>query len=114
MQIVDRKQNKHRRRIAGLIHEPKLTWDQVNEIRRAYVLQSRTRGLKALAEQYSVSVNNIHKIVRGKTWRVTEGDGNVPPPLADKVTSQQFSKAMGMLGRSMDHLREELHRLQRA
>ncbi|AUQ57413.1 hypothetical protein PhaeoP30_00470 [Phaeobacter inhibens] len=114
MQIVDRKKNKHQRQIAGLIHEPKLTWDQVNEIRRIYVLQSRTRGLKALAEQYGVSVNNIHKIVRGKTWKLTEGDGNVPPPLADRITAQAFTKALGQYGKSIAALRAEYDRLVQA
>ena len=106
----DARTTKHQRRISGLIHEPKLTWDQVNEIRRTYVLQSRTRGLKALAEQYGVSVNNIHKIVRGKTWKVTEGDGNVPP-LADRITAQAFTKALGQYGKSTASLRAELLRL---
>lgn len=111
MRMNDQRQSERNRRIAGLIHEPKLTWDQVNEIRRIYVLQSRTHGLKTLAEQYGVSVNNIHKIVRGKTWKVTEGDGNVAPPLADKVTAQEFTKALGQYGQSMAALRTELLRL---
>lgn len=95
----------------GLIHNPKLTWDQVNEIRRTYVIQSRTRGLKAMAEQYGVSTNNIHKIVHGKTWRVTKGDGNIPPPLAEQKTPQQISKAFAQLGGSFDSLRSELRKL---
>lgn len=103
---------KHERRIAGLIHRPKLTWDQVNEIRRDYVMRSRTHGLKALAEKYGVSVNNIHKILEGKTWKVQDGDGNVPPPLADRRTSQQASKAYGAMGNSLNELRAELLRLQ--
>lgn len=110
----DARPNKHERQIAGLIHEPKLTWDQINEIRRSYVLQSRTCGLKALAEQYGVSVQNIHKIVRGKTWKVTEGDGNVPPPLSDRITARAFSKALGQYGNSMAALRAELNRLVQA
>ena len=104
----------HKRRIAGLIHEPKLTWDQVNEIRRTYVVQSRTRGLKALAEKYGVSANNIHKIVRGKTWKVAEGDGNVPPPLTDRKTPQQISKAYAAMGKSLNALHAKLMRLQAA
>jgi hypothetical protein len=110
----EEQRRKPNRRIKGLIHEPKLTWSEVNEIRRQYVHQSRTQGLKALAAQYSVSVNNIHKIVRGKTWRVTEGDGNVAPPLADKVTAQAFAKALGQYGQSMAALRAELNRLVQA
>lgn len=100
-----------KRQTSGLIHAPKLNWDQVNEIRRNYVLQSRANGLKALAEQYGVSINNIHKIVRGETWKVTEGDGNVPPPLADRITAQAFTKALGQYGKSMTSFRAELFRL---
>lgn len=107
-----RKREQQQRRIAGLIHEPKLSWPEVNEIRRAYKHQSRTHGLKALAEQFGVSKNNISKIVHGKTWRVSEGDGNVPPPLANRKTPQQITKAYARYGRSMDALRNELRRLQ--
>jgi hypothetical protein len=104
---------KHERRIAGLIHKPKLTWDQVNEIRRKYVPHSRTYGLKALADEFGVSMNNIHKILRGQTWKVSEGDGNVRPPLAELRTPQQITKAFARLGGSFDSLRSELRRLQR-
>ncbi|AUR10508.1 hypothetical protein PhaeoP48_00495 [Phaeobacter inhibens] len=107
-------QTKHERRIAGLVHEPKLTWDQVNEIRRKYKIHSRTRGLKSLAEEYGVSTNNIHKIVRGKTWKIIEGDENVHPPLTDQKTPQQFSKAFARLGGNLENLRNELRRLQSA
>lgn len=102
---------KHQRRITGLIHKPKLTWDQVNEIRRSYVRQSRTRGLKSLAERYGVSVNNIHKIVRGKTWKTIEGDGNVSPPVAGRKTQQEITKAYAQQGQSIKALRRELARL---
>ena len=111
MHVSGQRNSKRSRRISGLIHEPKLTWDQVNEIRRLYVSQSRTHGLKAMAEQYGVSMNNVHKIVRGKTWRVQEGDGNVPPPLADKVTAQAFAKSQGQYGERLIALRVELNRM---
>lgn len=94
MQVNNADQTKHQRRNAGLIHEPKLNWDQVNEIRRTYVMRSRTHGLKALAERYGVSANNIHKIVYGKTWKVLEGDDNTPPPMANKITPQKFNSAL--------------------
>ena len=100
------------RKVGGLIHEPKLSWSEVNEIRRAYRHQSRTHGLEALAEQFGVSANNIHKIVHGKTWRVSEGDGNVPPPLADKKTPQQITEAFARYCQSMEALHNELLRLQ--
>jgi len=105
---------KHERRIAGLIHKPKLTWVQVNEIRRKYVPHSRTCGLKALADEFGVSMNNIHKILRGQTWKVSEGDKNVHPPLAGVKTPQQISKTFARLGGSFDNLRSELRRLQRS
>lgn len=107
----DDEMEKHQRRVAGLINEPKLTWDQVNDIRRTYVLQSRTYGLKSLAAQYGVSANNIHKIVRGKTWRVSEGDGNIPAPLAGRVTTQKFWKAFGKYHLRLERLRPKLDRL---
>lgn len=114
MLVGDEQRRKRNGRIKGLIHEPKLNWDEVNEIRRQYVPQSRTHGLKTLATQYGVSVNNVHKIVRGKTWKVTKGDGNVAPPLADKVTAQAFTKALAQYGQSMAVLRAELNRLVQA
>ena len=104
-------QAQHQQRIAGLIHDPKLTWGQVNEIRRTYVIRSRTHGLKALAEQYGVSVNNIHKILRGQTWKTIEGDGNTLAPLANRKTPQQMTKAYVQHGQNMDALRLELDRL---
>jgi len=113
MNQANDRMTKHERRIAGLIHRPKLTWDQVNEIRRKYVPHSQTCGLKALADQYGVSINNIHKILRGQTWKVSEGDGNVRPPLAELRTPQQISKAFARLGSSFDNLRSELRRLHR-
>ena len=102
----------HQQRIKGLIHEPKLTWDQVNEIRRCYVMHSRTHGLKALAARYGVAINNIHKIVRGKTWKTTAGDGNVPPPLIDRTISQQITKAFAQRGKKMDAWYRQLSKLQ--
>ena len=95
----------------GLLHEPKLTWDQVNEIRRRYVPHSRTFGLKSLSEEYGVSINNIHKIVRGQTWRVSKGDENVPPPFVELRTSQQISKAFSRLAESCDGLLVEQRRM---
>ncbi len=109
----DVRPDRQQRRIAGLIHEQKLSWDQVNEIRGTYVPHSRTCGLKSLAVRYGVSVNNVHKIVRGKTWKITEGDGNVAPPLAGRITAQQFSKVLSRYGQKLTLLREKLDRLSR-
>ena len=65
----------------GLLkHEPKLTWAQVNAVRRDYRWHSRQAGGAALAKKYGVSANTIHKIIHGKVWRVRSGDGNVPLP----------------------------------
>lgn len=82
------------KRTAGLKHEPKLNWDQVNQIRRTYAFRSSTHGTTALATHFGVSANTIHKIVRGKMWKVHTGDGNVVPPLQHKVTARAFSAAL--------------------
>ena len=79
------------RKIAGLIHEPKLNWFAVNEIRRDYVHQSRTQGCAALAKKYGVSHNAIHKVVRGKTWKCRVGRGDVPLPTTRNKSNAQMN-----------------------
>lgn len=101
------KSARHAIRVAGLKHEPKLNWQQVNDIRRTYVFRSSTHGTPGLAKKYGVSANTIHEIVRGKKWKPTEGDGNVAPPLKDRPSMKDFQRA---LGRS-DALRRDLELL---
>ncbi|KQW85559.1 hypothetical protein ASC89_00270 [Devosia sp. Root413D1] len=67
-------------RRTNLKYEPKLTWEQVSAIRRDYRWHSREAGCAALAKRYGVSTNTIHKIIRGKVWRVRTGDGNQSLP----------------------------------
>ena len=68
-------------RTRGLKKQRKLSWDEVNEIRRSYVRFSKDANKNALAERFGVSATTIDNILRGKKWRVTKGDGNVLPPL---------------------------------
>ena len=58
-------------RVAGLKHEPKLTVDNVHDIRRSYRYRSRHANMRVLAERFGVSVATIFKIIRGKMWRFT-------------------------------------------
>lgn len=67
-------------RTAGLRHEHKLTWDKVNAIRREYRWHSSDAGCAALGRRYGVSANTVNKIVRGRVWKLDEGDGNTPLP----------------------------------
>lgn len=46
----------------------KLTWDQVNEIRRKY--QRFFYGKARLAEEYGVSVSVVFRILRGRSWKM--------------------------------------------
>lgn len=59
------------RRIAGLHYAPKLTVEDVHEIRRSYRYRSRHANMRVLAERFGVSVATIFKIIRGKMWRFT-------------------------------------------
>lgn len=70
----------HARQIKHLKHEPKLTIDDVNAIRREYVYQSRDHGIPALAKKYGVAPNTIYKIIRGKTWKADVRFGHAPLP----------------------------------
>ncbi|MEP3525067.1 MAG: hypothetical protein ABJN24_06545 [Hyphomicrobiales bacterium] len=70
----------HARQIKHLKHEPKLTIDDVDAIRREYVYQSRDHGIPALAKKYGVARNTIHKIIRGKTWKADVRFGHAPLP----------------------------------
>lgn len=47
----------------------KLTNDQVLDIKKTYVRNSRTFGGNALAKKYGVSFTTINKIVREKKWK---------------------------------------------
>lgn len=107
---IDEPQSK-RRPSVNLIYEPKLNWHQVNEIRKNYVFGSKTHGTKALATLHSVSPNTIHKIVHGKMWKITPGDGNVPPPLKGRVTPRQFFQALSDAHQKAVALREQTERL---
>lgn len=84
----------HKRRIKNLKHEPKLTICEVNDIRRSYVYQSPTHGIPALAEKYNVATNTIHKIIKGKTWKVSNGDGNVPLPEGGNKNWKAFDQQL--------------------
>lgn len=57
------------RRIAGLHYAPKLTVDDVHDIRRSYRYRSKDANMRVLAERFGVSVAAIFKIIRGKMWR---------------------------------------------
>lgn len=46
----------------------KLTWKQVDEIRKTYIKGSKKFGTTALAKKYGVSNVMISKIVRNKSW----------------------------------------------
>lgn len=56
-------------RIAGLHYAPKLTVEDVHDIRRTYRYRSRDANMRVLAERFGVSVATIFKIIRGKMWR---------------------------------------------
>ena len=47
----------------------KLTWEEVNEIRKRYVRGCRQNGSTALAGLYGVSNVSIMDIVSGRTWK---------------------------------------------
>ncbi|WP_416369496.1 hypothetical protein [Tritonibacter mobilis] len=59
------------RRLAGLHYAPKLTVENVHDIRRSYRYRSRHANMRVLAERFGVSVATIFKIIRGKMWRFT-------------------------------------------
>ncbi len=95
-------------RTENLIHEPKLTWEQVNAIRRNYRWHSSTHGCKSLAERYGVSTNTVHKIVRGKTWKPRPGGDDVQPPKLKPNHTRLFSS----FAASTESLRTQLAALQ--
>jgi hypothetical protein len=64
-------------RIAGLHYAPKLTVEDVHDIRRSYRYRSRDANMRVLAERFGVSVATIFKIIRGKMWRFT-ASANAP------------------------------------
>lgn len=105
------RQARHSKRIAGLKHAPKLSWAQINEIRRTYVFRSSTFGTSGLARKYDVSANTIHKIVCGKTWKVQRDDGNVLPPLQHRITGSAFSNALAKLGNSREALEAQYSKI---
>ena len=59
------------RRVAGLHYAPKLTVEDVHEIRRCYRYRSRDANMRVLAGRFGVSVATIFKVIRGKMWRFT-------------------------------------------
>lgn len=48
----------------------KLNWDKVNEIRKRYIPQETT--LQQLANEYSVNLVTIWKVVNNKSWRTVQ------------------------------------------
>lgn len=85
----------------SLRHEPKLTWEKVNAIRGQYRWHSRKTGGAALAKQYGVSANTIHKIIHGRIWRIKPGDGNAPLP---KLNRPNWKALLQFEQRITDHL----------
>ena len=60
-----------RRSATGEQHgRAKLTWGQVQEIRRIYLRRNRQRNGTALGKRYGVSFSTINGIIRGELWKV--------------------------------------------
>lgn len=60
------------RRVRGeLVGNSKLTAEQIDEIRRAYVPRSKSHNQYALAEKYGVSQSLISMALRGCRWNHT-------------------------------------------
>ncbi len=95
------------KRTENLIHEPKLTREQVDAIRTEYRWHSSTNGCAALAERYEVSTNAVHKIIRGKTWKVRRGSPDVPPP----TLKRNCGTALSRYASSTEYLRALLDEL---
>lgn len=91
---IPRDPEAHARQIRHLKHEPKLTIDDVDAIRREYVYQSREHGIPALAEKYGVVPNTIHKIIRGKTWKADPRFGHAPLPKGQNRSWKQEYQEM--------------------
>jgi uncharacterized protein YjcR len=108
MTKISNRTAEHRGRVSGLIHKPKLDWDQVDEIRRTYVYGSTTHGTKALALKFRVSSNTIHKIVRGKTWKTSPGDQHIAPPRLCNITPQKILQALVEAENNISRLRSKL------
>jgi uncharacterized protein YjcR len=92
------------KRTKKLIHEPKLTWDQVNTMRTNYRWHSSTYGCRALAEKYGVSTNTVHKIIRGETWKVRPGSLDVPPPKLKRISRKAIPQYETSLERRLAEL----------
>ena len=60
--------SKHRQATGEKIGIAKLTNAEAREIRNRYQPRSLTNGQKALAKEFSVSVDVISGVVRGKTY----------------------------------------------
>lgn len=58
-------------------YAPKLTVEDVHDIRRSYRYRSRDANMRVLAERFGVSIAAIFKIIRGKMWRFT-ASANAP------------------------------------
>lgn len=50
-------------------HSHKLTWEDVNFIRRNYSYNNKIYSLNKLAQKFNVSKNTILKIIKEKTWK---------------------------------------------
>lgn len=89
------------RRIAGLHYAPKLTVEDVHEIRRRYRYRSRHANMRVLAERYGVSVATIFKIIRCKMWRFVP-TANTPQCSERRNHITRFSKkALAALERNL-------------
>ena len=92
----------HASQIKNLKYEPKLTIDDVNNIRREYVYQSKTHGIPALAKKYGVAKNTIHKVIRGKTWKADVRFGHAPLPEGRNTNSKSIDKEMLCIARFLE------------
>jgi hypothetical protein len=62
---------KGRREQGEFHHCAKLTAEQAEEIRKKYV--PKIYPLRKLAEEYQVSIQSIHSIIKGETWKTGSG-----------------------------------------
>lgn len=68
----------------------KLTYEQIKEIREAYIPWDREFGGRALAKKYGINDTTIDEIIRGRSWKDQDYDPEVEhKPSRRKLTNEQ-------------------------
>lgn len=81
----------------GAYKNSKLSYKDVNEIRNIYIGGNITQ--KQLAEKYGTTRENIHYVIKGKSWKHLDSKNTTPKDMRVKLSEKQIEEIKLLKGR---------------